>query len=74
MGRRNQKGKDSDYFKEKYLEPKERLIQEASRNMMLSDEGDAYYRSQLKEKLKGKPRREAEGEAAFGMEENNFKL
>ncbi len=22
---------------------------------MLSDEGDAYYRSQLKEKLKGKP-------------------
>ena len=58
MGRRNQKGKDSDYFKEKYLEPKERLIQEASRNMMLSDEGDAYYRSQLKEKLKGKPRSE----------------
>ena len=42
--------------KKKYLEPKERLIQEASRNMMLSDEGDAYYRSQLKEKLKGKPR------------------
>jgi len=58
LGRRNQKGKDSDYFKEKYLEPKERLIQEASRNMMLSDEGDAYYRSQLKEKLKGKPRSE----------------
>ena len=58
MGRRNQKGKDSDYFKEKYLEPKERLIQEASRNMMLSDESDAYYRSQLKEKLKGKPRSE----------------
>ena len=58
MGRRNQKCKDSDYFKEKYLEPKERLIQEASRNMMLSDEGDAYYRSQLKEKLKGKPRSE----------------
>ena len=27
--------------KKKYLEPKERLIQEASRNMMLSDEGDA---------------------------------
>ena len=26
--------------------------------MMLSDEGDAYYRSQLKEKLKGKPRSE----------------
>ena len=44
--------------KKKYLEPKERLIQEASRNMMLSDEGDAYYRSQLKEKLKGKPRSE----------------
>ena len=58
MGRRTQQGKDSDYFKEKYLEPKERLIQEASRNMMLSDEGDAYYRSQLKEKLKGKPRSE----------------
>lgn len=44
--------------KKKYLEPKERLIQEASRNMMLSEEGDAYYRSQLKEKLKGKPRSE----------------
>ncbi|QLB49156.1 virulence protein [Streptococcus sanguinis] len=44
--------------KKKYLEPKERLIQEASRNMMLSDEGDAYYRSQLKEKLKGKSRSE----------------
>ena len=41
-----------------YTEPKERLIQTASRNMMLSDEGDAYYRSQLKEKLKGKPRSE----------------
>lgn len=44
--------------KKKYLEPKERLIQEASRNMMLSEEGDAYYRSQLKEKLNGKPRSE----------------
>ena len=44
--------------KKKYLEPKERLIQEASWNMMLSDEGDAYYRSQLKEKLKGKSRSE----------------
>ncbi|AGK71162.1 Bacillus transposase protein [Streptococcus cristatus] len=41
--------------KKKYLEPKERLLRAASRNMMLSDEGDAYYRSQLKEKLKGKP-------------------
>ena len=41
-----------------YTEPKERLIQTASRNMMLSDEGDVYYRNQLKEKLKGKPRSE----------------
>ena len=41
-----------------YKDPKEQLIQAASRNMMLSDEGDAYYRSQLKEKLKGKPRSE----------------
>lgn len=44
--------------KKKYLEPKERLLRAASRNMMLSEEGDAYYRSQLKEKLKGKPRSE----------------
>ena len=44
--------------KKNYLEPKERLLRAASRNMMLSDEGDAYYRSQLKEKLKGKPRSE----------------
>ncbi|MBN2959345.1 MAG: virulence protein [Streptococcus gordonii] len=52
------KAKIQTISKKKYLEPKERLIQEASRNMMLSDEGDAYYRSQLKEKLKGKPRSE----------------
>ena len=44
--------------KKNYLEPKERLLRAASRNMMLSEEGDAYYRSQLKEKLKGKPRSE----------------
>ena len=41
-----------------YKDPKEQLIQAASRNMMLSDEGDAYYRDQLKKKLKGKPRSE----------------
>ena len=52
------KAKIQTISKKRYLEPKERLIQEASRNMMLSDEGDAYYRSQLKEKLKGKPRSE----------------
>ena len=44
--------------KKNYLEPKERLLRAASRNMMLSEEGDAYYRTQLKEKLKGKPRSE----------------
>ena len=44
--------------KKNYLEPKERLLRAASRNMMLSEEGDVYYRSQLKEKLKGKPRSE----------------
>ena len=41
------------HAKRDYQDSETRAINKASRDMMLSDDGDAYYRSELKKRLKG---------------------